>query len=111
MVGRPVLAGDGAPSLVGVSFMSAPDVEVVQRVGSTCEPVSGSDHTAAADAEADPTATLPTATTKRSMKDVPKRNPLANVLSYRGSASTISARRFPDGGSGCRNQSTDVGRD
>jgi hypothetical protein len=72
------------PSLVGVSFTSGLDVEVVQRVGSTCEPVSGSAHTGAAEAGVETTTTLPTMRMlrkKRRMNDVLGQKPLANLIS------------------------------
>src|SRR5664279_3615701 len=84
------------PSLVGVSFMSALEVEDVQCVGSTWEPVSGSDHTGAAEADVATATTPPTMRMKRTMKDEPKRKPLANVISYgrvQGAGASLATSR------------------
>jgi hypothetical protein len=51
------------PSLEGATVMSVLDVEIDHRVGSICDPVSGSDQTGAASAGMEHTATLPRITT------------------------------------------------
>jgi len=96
------------PSLDGVSFTSELDGEVVQRAGSTCGPVRGSDHTGAAEAGVEnPTAVTTTVRLKRSMTDGPKRKPLSKVISYWEEPRT---RSFLDSGPGGSGESTDVQR-